>query len=289
MANHRISSVFLTLEHQAENPSDCRSEIQARQPSTIFPAPSDPSMVGATAKPTRSSDHGAAIGACLPPDQRVDPTISGRAIPITIDQGSSKIDRKSQGGVAQPSKRCSNRPVPKSSFIQTQIEHGLGSSTFNLLRQIWAATPRAAPWLSLCNPISFQANPETHSSPTSTSTRRSMATKPIPTQQRAISRTASFNLDPESVDHPAASTFRSSKSGRPSTVNERRLHPIFHGRPSQEDARLAPRSSRSRSPRPPAAVRATTKNPTSDPWQPEKKPKISSRRRNQKLAAISRS
>ncbi|KAL5977676.1 hypothetical protein ACLOJK_039204 [Asimina triloba] len=70
MANHRISSVFLTLEHQAENPSDCRSEIQARQPSTIFPAPSDPSMVGATAKPTRSSDHGAAIRACLPPISR---------------------------------------------------------------------------------------------------------------------------------------------------------------------------------------------------------------------------
>ncbi|KAL5986361.1 hypothetical protein ACLOJK_014694 [Asimina triloba] len=70
MANHRISSVFLTLEHQAENPSDCRSEIQSRQPSTIFPAPSDPSMVGATAKPTRSSDHRAAIGACLPPISR---------------------------------------------------------------------------------------------------------------------------------------------------------------------------------------------------------------------------
>ncbi|KAL5977677.1 hypothetical protein ACLOJK_039205 [Asimina triloba] len=68
--NHRISSVFITLEHQAENPFDCRSEIQARQPSTIFPAPSDPSMVGATAKPTRSSDHGAAIGACLPPISR---------------------------------------------------------------------------------------------------------------------------------------------------------------------------------------------------------------------------
>ncbi|KAL6004086.1 hypothetical protein ACLOJK_004633 [Asimina triloba] len=81
-----------------------------------------------------------------------------------------------------------------------------------------------------------------------------MATKPIPTQQRATHLTnskvtppalfigISFNLDPESVDHPAASTFRSSKSGRPSTANERRHHPIFHGRPSQEDARLAPRS-----------------------------------------------
>ncbi|KAL6003784.1 hypothetical protein ACLOJK_004330 [Asimina triloba] len=34
--------------------------------------------------------------------------------------------------------------------------------------------------------------------------------------------------------------------------------------------------SRSRSPCPPAAVQAATKNPTSDAWQPEKKPKISS-------------
>ncbi|KAL5979049.1 hypothetical protein ACLOJK_018946 [Asimina triloba] len=75
--------------------------------------------------------------------------------------------------------------------------------------------------LSRCN-ASIQANLETHSSPTSTSTRRPMATKPIPTQQRATHLTnskvtppapfigISFNLNPESVDHPAASTFRSS-------------------------------------------------------------------------------
>ncbi|KAL5986579.1 hypothetical protein ACLOJK_014912 [Asimina triloba] len=117
MANHRISSVFLTLEHQAENPSDCRSEIQARQPSTIFPASSDPSMVGATAKPTRSSDHGAAIGACLSPDQRVDPTISGRAIPITIDQGSS-IPSKS----SRPSMAINDRSPPVAHLKPSAIE-----------------------------------------------------------------------------------------------------------------------------------------------------------------------
>ncbi|KAL5986395.1 hypothetical protein ACLOJK_014728, partial [Asimina triloba] len=110
MANHQISSVFLTLEHQAENPTDCKSEIQARQPSNIFPAPSDPSMVGATAKPTRSSDHGAAIGACLPPDQRVDPTISGLAIPIMIDHGSSS---PSKSRTSSPNHRSTiQRPQP---------------------------------------------------------------------------------------------------------------------------------------------------------------------------------
>ncbi|KAL5994234.1 hypothetical protein ACLOJK_035106, partial [Asimina triloba] len=161
----------------------------------------------------------------------------------------------------------------------TQIEHDLGSSTFNLLRQIWAATPRAAPWLSLCTPISFRANPKTHSSPTSTSTRRSMATKPILTQQRATHLTNSkvtppapfiginFNLDPESVGHPAASTFRSSNAGtiRSSMDDHHKKTPSSHRDPS-----------RSRSPCPPAAVQAATKNPTSNPWQPEKKPKISS-------------
>ncbi|KAL5989102.1 hypothetical protein ACLOJK_027204 [Asimina triloba] len=69
-------------------------------------------MVGATAKPTRSSDHGAAIGACLPPDQRVDPTISGRAIPITIDHGSSS-----------PSKSRTSYPNRRSTVQRLNLNH----------------------------------------------------------------------------------------------------------------------------------------------------------------------
>ncbi|KAL5994133.1 hypothetical protein ACLOJK_035005, partial [Asimina triloba] len=79
LPEHRFRcSIFLM-----EPPSDCRSRTHHGSPKNQtkksdpnlddlhpHPAPSDPSMVGATAKPTRSSDHGAVIGACLPPISR---------------------------------------------------------------------------------------------------------------------------------------------------------------------------------------------------------------------------
>ncbi|KAL5979826.1 hypothetical protein ACLOJK_038937 [Asimina triloba] len=78
---------------------------------------------------------------------------------------------------------------------------------------------------------------------------------------------------------------RPPKSRRPPTSSMRpsclHQHPATHD-PAAPIADPASASgshrdpSRSRSPCPPAAVQAATKNPTSDPWQPEKKPKISS-------------